>query len=770
MTPFRSPSVLRRMLMALALVLALAPTGARSTMARETVDLFQPDIVGGREATPGEWPHQVAVLDAATADNLEAQYCGGTLIDPEWVLTAAHCVEGAGAWGESDSIDIQLGLGMHDLEAGDGRRVAVAQIVMHPDYYDSGLETGDIALVRLAERVTATAAVKPAGLVSSAADAALQPGEPAWVTGWGMVDDGSYATVLHEVEVPLVDEALCREDPDAPTDGESLCAGALGRDACYGDSGGPLVVGDAGDWRLAGLVSTGTTDVCGGEGNHTLYTSVPYYLEWIRATMADRSADLELGVKAPELIRAAERFDYSIAVRNTGREPASGLTVADALPPGLRFVAASDGGALARGSVRWQLGGLPAGQERTLRITVEEDPTRPGSPLAAQAEIAEDWAAAYRDGEDEDAGYGDQGYGGRDEPDGDQPDGRGPDGPGPGPGVPGRPAAPLVVGGRDAAERAWPWQVALFATPVDIASGQFCGGTVIDPSWILTAAHCVYDEGLLPPDLIGVMAGSNSLSDDRGQVLADIDAIYLNARYLLDDNADLALLRLTEPLPLRPAIAPVPMAAAADSALRAPGKEAVVTGWGATDAFAEESPDYLQEARLPISGAGRCADEVDQEQQLCAGKPEGGASACYGDSGGPLVVQRADGGWVQVGITSAVTDDLCGAPGSLSLFTRVDAFAPWIALKRATGQADKVLINTDVEADAVGMDAVPFYGEALTVVDPLLAPATPGSVATATSAAAPSPTAPGPPSATPGPGGPSATSMPTTYLPLLQRR
>ena len=104
MTPFRSPSDLRRMLMALALVLALAPTGARSTMARETVDLFQPDIVGGREATPGEWPHQVAVLDAATADNLEAQYCGGTLIDPEWVLTAAHCVEAAGAWGESDRL------------------------------------------------------------------------------------------------------------------------------------------------------------------------------------------------------------------------------------------------------------------------------------------------------------------------------------------------------------------------------------------------------------------------------------------------------------------------------------------------------------------------------------------------------------------------------------------------------------------------------------------------------------------------------------------
>ncbi len=141
------------------------------------------------------------------------------------------------------------------------------------------------------------------------------------------------------------------------------------------------------------------------------------------------------------------------------------------------------------------------------------------------------------------------------------------------------PAEPLVVGGRNAARQAWPWQVALYALPVDIATGHFCGGTVIDASWILTAAHCIYDEGLLWATDIGVMAGSNSLSDDRGQVLAEIDGIFLNARYLLDENADLALLRLTEPLPLGPSIQPVPLAGAADGALRAPGKEAVVTGW-----------------------------------------------------------------------------------------------------------------------------------------------------------------------------------------------
>ncbi len=763
------PRALRCLSWSLAVVLglALALAAPPRAQARETVSLFEPDIIGGKAAEPGEWPHQVAILDAETAENLDAQYCGGTLIDPEWVLTAAHCVEGFGALGETDVATIELGLGMHDLEAGDGRRVAAAQIIIHPDYYDSGLETGDIALVRLAERVAPSARELPIGLVEDAADAALQTGRPAWVTGWGMVDDGSYATVLHEVEVPVVSEALCRIDPDATLDGESLCAGALGKDSCYGDSGGPLVVGAAGSWRLAGLVSAGTTDICGGEDNYTLYTSVPFYLDWIRATLADRGPDLELGVAAPESIRPAERFQYTVAVRNTGREPAAGLTVSDVLPPGLRFVAASDAGSLARGAVRWQLGTLAPGQGREMSITVDEDPSKPGSPLAAEPAAA--------DGEDWEDGDGEDGGGREDDgPGGDGPGGDGPGGDGPGGDRPGRPAAPLVVGGRDAARQAWPWQVALFASPVDVATGHFCGGTVIDASWILTAAHCVYDEGLLPPDLIGVMAGSNSLADERDQVLAEIDQIFLNARYLLDDNADLALLRLKEPLPAQPAILPVPLAGAADAALRAPGKEAVVTGWGATDAFGDVSPDLLQEARLPISGAGRCAEEVDPAQQLCAGKPEGGASACFGDSGGPLVVQQADGAWVQVGITSAVTDDYCGIPGSLSLFTRVDAFAPWIALKRATGKADKVLLNTELKADATGMDEVIWSGEALTLVDPLAAPATPGSSASSTPAVGPSATVPTTPSGTPSDKpprtpSPAATSVPTTYLPLLRR-
>lgn len=749
----------RRLMRRLALGLSLACLGAwgsRSTapaLARETRDFDQPAIIGGREARRGAWPHQVAILDAAEPSNYDGQYCGGSLISEEWVLTAAHCVEGAGASGELDAADIEVGLGMHDLEAQDGRRVAVAQIVIHPDWFSSGTEVGDIALLRLAAPVVPGTTVKPIGLVERADDPALAPGLPAWVTGWGMLDDGEYASTLHEVDVPLVDELLCRLDSEQPAVGESLCAGSLGKDTCYGDSGGPLVVGTAGAWRLAGLTSAGTTDVCGGEDNYTLYTSVPHYLAWIRAVMADRSPDLELAIDAPEVIRPGEVFSYRLTVRNSGREPAEGLVLSDVLPPGLAFRAVSDGGQQAGEALRWQLGSLAPGAERGVSVTVEELPGRPGSPIDADPEAVEDWALGEA-APAEEAGA----------------DGLAPSGE--------APALPDVVGGRDAARQAWPWQVALYARPLGVADGHFCGGTVIAPRWILTAAHCIYDEGLLPADQIGIMAASNSLSQERGQVLARAEALFVNARYLLDENADLGLIRLTEDLPLGTAIQALAPAGAGDAGLRAAGKEGVVTGWGATDTFGEELPDLLQEARLPIAGARRCGEEVDTEQQLCAGKPEGGASACFGDSGGPFMVQDGGGAWKQVGITSAVSDDYCGIPGSLSFFTRVDAFGDWVALKQATGQADKVLLNQDLRAEATGEEPALYAGQAITLVDPLLAPATPqaGPSATATVVAAASVTATSRPagSPTPGPGGSTApaTQGPAsaTYLPFLRNR
>lgn len=739
------------------LAVAAAPVGAR-----ETFDFDQPAIIGGREARRGAWPHQVAILDAAEPSNFDGQYCGGSLISAEWVLTAAHCVEGAAANGELDAADVAVGLGMHDLEAQDGRRVAVAQVVIHPDWFSTGAELGDIALLRLAAPVPAGDPARPLPLVERAADAALAPGAPAWVTGWGMLDDGAYASTLHEVQIPIVDELLCRLDSAQPAVGESLCAGALGKDSCYGDSGGPLVVGSAGAWRLAGLVSAGTTDVCGGEDNYTLYTSVPYYLDWIRSAMADRSADLELGIAAPETIRAGEVFSYRLTVRNSGREAAQGLVLGDVLPPGVALREASDGGRLGADGLEWRLGSLAPGAERTVTARVEDLPGQAGSPLdvALESDDAEDAEDEDGPGEEDGAAWPDDAA----------------------------PALPDVVGGRDAARQAWPWQAALFATSLGPSDGHFCGGTVIAPRWILTAAHCIYEEGLLAPELIGIMAGSNSLSEERGQVIARADALFLNARYLLDENADLGLIRLTQDLPLGAAVKAVGLAGPADAALRAAGKEGIVTGWGATDTFGEDLPDLLQEARLPIAGARRCAELVDTEQQLCGGRPEGGASACFGDSGGPFVVQDAGGAWRQVGITSAVSDDYCGIPGSLSLFTRVDAFKDWIELKQATGRPDKVLLNGELWARVEGGEAIGYGGQAITLVDPLLPPATPqaGPSATAGPGDPPSATPRPEPSATPGPGEPpSATPRPgggspqptqpgqptaTAYLPFLQRR
>ena len=104
-----------------------------------------PRIVGGREAEPGEWPWQIALIHAGGDPYLD-QFCGGTLISPLWVVTAAHCAE------EAAPDDLQVLAGIHNLVETDPGyvRLDVAEIIIHPDYGLVNQYDSDIALLRLA--------------------------------------------------------------------------------------------------------------------------------------------------------------------------------------------------------------------------------------------------------------------------------------------------------------------------------------------------------------------------------------------------------------------------------------------------------------------------------------------------------------------------------------------------------------------------------------------------------------------------------------------
>lgn len=243
-----------------------------------TGETDDPGIRGGHEAVPGAWPWQAALVYSYAENAQAGQLCGGTLIAPEWVLTAAHCVE----YRTPDAIDVVLG--RHQLSTDEGERIALADIFIYPDYY-SPFVSGDLALLRLQKPSTQTVVTLDVITDTVAEERSLN----ATVVGWGVTDNSWNASdVLRQVTLPLVPLETCRSAYYESIADEMLCAGYRkgAKSACYGDSGGPLLIPKNDGWVQVGIVSWGRGD-CYGYENYNVYTRVASFTQWIQDCIAN---------------------------------------------------------------------------------------------------------------------------------------------------------------------------------------------------------------------------------------------------------------------------------------------------------------------------------------------------------------------------------------------------------------------------------------------------------------------------------------------------
>ncbi|KAL2768093.1 coagulation factor IX isoform 2 precursor [Daubentonia madagascariensis] len=229
-------------------------------------------VVGGENAKPGQFPWQVLLNGKIDA------FCGGSIVNEKWVVTAAHCVV--------PPVNITVIAGEHDIEKTEPteQKRNVIRVILHHSYNATiNKYSHDIALLELDKPLTLNSYVTPICIADREYTNIFLKFGSGYVSGWGRVfNRGRSASILQYLRVPLVDRATCLRSTKFTIHNNMFCAGYHegGRDSCQGDSGGPHVTEVEGTNFLTGIISWG--EECAMKGKYGIYTKVSRYANWIK--------------------------------------------------------------------------------------------------------------------------------------------------------------------------------------------------------------------------------------------------------------------------------------------------------------------------------------------------------------------------------------------------------------------------------------------------------------------------------------------------------